>query len=65
MITDKEYDWLLRIKKVVDKYWDELMPFEKGFIEDILARFEIHGRNTIISPKQWSVISNISEKILP
>lgn len=42
-MTQKEYDWLQRLEKEVDKHWDELTKWEQKFTEDL------KGINYIIS----------------
>jgi hypothetical protein len=64
-LSDSEYTWLTKLRQGADKYWDELTPFEKKFTEEILERFRIYDRQTIVSEKQWLVITRISEKIIP
>jgi hypothetical protein len=64
-LSDKEHAWLMRMRPAADKYWEDLTAFEKKFIEDLLARFEIYDRRIMISNKQWAIIHNVSEKILP
>jgi hypothetical protein len=63
-LTQEEYDWMSRIEKEIDKAWDDLTPWEKKFIEDMLEKFGRYGMRTTISPKQWEVITRISEKII-
>ena len=63
-LTDKECAWMERIEKEVDKVWDDLTPWEQKFIEDLLERFKRFGDKTTISPKQWEIITRISEKII-
>lgn len=63
-LTAKEFAWLQRIEADVDKAWDDLNGFEKRFIEDLLERFRRFGERTFISPKQWEIITRISEKII-
>ncbi|MCX5822399.1 MAG: hypothetical protein NTY86_02535 [Deltaproteobacteria bacterium] len=63
-LTDKECAWLERIEKEVDKVWGDLTPWEQKFIEDLLEKFKRFGDRTMISPKQWEIITRISEKII-
>ena len=63
-LTDKECAWMERIEKEVDKVWDDLTPWEQKFIESLLERFKHFGDKTMISPKQWEIITRISEKII-
>jgi hypothetical protein len=64
-LLDSEHAWMLCLKKAADVSWKDLTAWEKKFVEDLLARFEIYGRNTKVSPKEWSVITDISDKIIP
>lgn len=64
MLDDKQYKWIERLKASVDKHWDELTAVEQKFMEDLIERFDRYGDRTKISPKQWDVITRISEKIL-
>ena len=63
MLTKNEYAWLQKIESKIDFAWDDLNSFQLSFIELMIERFHRHGRNTIISPKQWDVITEISESI--
>ncbi len=63
-LSQHEHDWLVKLKTAVDSHWDELTGFEQKFAEDLLERFRRWGVNTRISPKQWEVITRISEKVL-
>lgn len=63
-LSDKECAWMERIEKEVDKVWDDLTPWEQKFIEDMLEKFKRFGDRTMISPKQWEIITRISEKII-
>jgi hypothetical protein len=63
-MTIKEYEWLGQLSTACDLHWDELTEWEKKFMEDILERFREWGIKTKISPKQWEIITRISEKII-
>lgn len=63
-LTDKECAWMERIEQQIDRAWDDLTPWEQKFIEDILEKFKRYGAKTMISPKQWEIITRISEKIV-
>jgi len=63
-MTQKEYDWMVRLQAAADVYWDELTDWEKRFMEDVLERFRQWGIKTKISLKQWEIITRISEKII-
>jgi len=63
-MTREEYDWMDRLQAACDIHWKELTDWEKKFMEDILERFRQWGIKTKISPKQWEVITRISEKII-
>lgn len=63
-LTQKEFDWMKRLEKEVDKHWDELNEWEKKFVEDLLERFRMYGMRTQISKKQWETITEISDKAI-
>ena len=63
-MTAKEFAWIQRLEKEVDKVWDDLTEWEQRFMEDLLERFRRWGQRTMISPKQWEIITRISEKII-
>ena len=63
-LTPEETAWLDRIKKHVDLEWKDLNSFQQKFIEDLLERYDRYGKKTFISPKQWEVITEISEKVI-
>lgn len=64
-MTQKEFDWLQRLEKNVDAHWDELTGWEQRFTEDLLERFRHWGIHTNVSPKEWRVLTEISNKIIP
>ena len=64
LLTDKECAWLERIQKEIDKTWDDLSSWEQKFTEDLLERFRRYGDRTLISKRQWEIITRISEKII-
>lgn len=63
-LNDNEAEWLKKLEPAVDKSWNELNKYEQSFIEGILERFRRYGMQTYLSPKQWDVITGISEKVL-
>jgi len=63
-LTIEEYDWLKKMRPAVDEHWDELTGFEKQFIESLLQRFDQYGMRTMISQKQWEIVTAISEKVM-
>ena len=63
-MTQKEFNWLKRLENEIDKHWDELTTWEKRFMEDLLERFNVYGERTLISKKQWEVITRVSERIV-
>jgi len=63
-MTQEEHEWLNRLQTAADIHWNELNDWEKKFMEDLLERFRRWGMKTKISPKQWEVITRISEKII-
>lgn len=63
-ITKDECIWLDKIKANIDKQWEELNDWEKKFIEDMLARYDQYGQKLMVSPKQWTAITKISDKII-
>lgn len=63
-MTQKEFDWLQRLEKNVDAHWDGLTEWEARFMEDLLLRFARWGIKTMITVKQWEIITRISEKII-
>ncbi|MBI4621063.1 MAG: hypothetical protein HY739_13030 [Desulfobacterales bacterium] len=63
-MTQKEYNWLKRLESEIDQHWDELTKWEKGFMEDIIERFNVYGEKTIISKGQWDIITRVSEKLV-
>jgi len=63
-MTKEEFDWLTKLEKEVDKHWDELNKWEQRFVENLLERFRRWGIKTKISPKEWSIITAISDKAI-
>lgn len=63
-LSDKDCARMERIEKEIDKVWDDLTPWEQKFIENMLEKFKRYGDRTMISPKQWEILTRISEKII-
>lgn len=63
-MTREEFDWLTKLEKEVDKHWDELNQWEQRFTESLLERFRRWGIKTKISPKEWGIITEISDKAI-
>lgn len=63
-MTEEEFAWMQKLAPAVDMHWNEITDWEKHFAEDILERCRIYGRRTNVSPKQWEIITRISEKVL-
>jgi hypothetical protein len=63
-LDDKEFAWMQRLEKEIDKAWNDLTPWEKKFMEGSLERFRKYGRSTLITISQWDIITRISEKII-
>ena len=64
MMTPKEYAWLQKLEKEVDKHWDDLNKWEKTFVENLLERFRKWGKKMIISKREWEIITEISDKAI-
>lgn len=63
-LTQKEFDWMKRIEREIDKVWNDLTPWEQKFMENRLEAFRQYGMKTRISKAQWTIIDRISEKII-
>jgi len=63
-LTEKEFAWLQRIEREIDKAWDDLKDWERIFMEGILETFQRYGMKTRLSKGQWRVLDRISEKII-
>lgn len=63
-LTQKEFDWMQRLEREIDKAWDDLNDWEKKFMENRLEAFRQYGMRTRISKAQWRIIARISEKII-
>ena len=63
-LSDKEFNWMKKLGKEIDKSWDDLTDWEKKFMEDILSRFSAYGKRLLISKYQREKIGQISEKII-
>jgi len=63
-LTDKEMAWLSRLGQGIDAAWNDLTPWERRFMEDLLERFRKWGIKTQITKSQWDRIGEISEKII-
>ena len=65
-MTQKEYDWITRLKAATDVHWNELTDWEKKKIMEGIS-WSVSppaGIRTKISKGQWDVITRISEKII-
>ena len=63
-LTEKEFDWMKRIEREIDKARDNLKDWEKIFMEGVLEDFRRYGMKTRLSKGQWRVLDKISEKII-
>lgn len=63
-LSDKEFSWLKKIEKEIDKSWDDLTDWERKFMEDLLERFRVYGKRLLLTKLQWDRITEISEKII-
>jgi hypothetical protein len=63
-LTQKEFDWMIRIEAAIDNCWDDLKDWEKIFMEGILEDFRRYGMKIRLSKGQWRVLDKISEKII-
>lgn len=63
-LDDKEFAWIQRLEKEIDKAWFDLTPWEQKYMEGTLERLRKYGRKTLITIKQWETITRISEKII-
>jgi Zn-dependent oligopeptidase len=63
-LTQKEFDWMKRIEKEIDKVWTDLNPWEQRFMENRIEDFRKYGMKLRMSKAQWNVIDRISEKII-
>jgi hypothetical protein len=64
LLTDEQCARLERLEKSFSSSRDGLTPWEEEFLGDVLLSFRQFGDRTIISPKQWSIITRILEKIV-
>jgi hypothetical protein len=63
-LTQKEFDYLQRIEREIDKVWNDLNSWEQRFMENRIEAFRMYGMKTRISRAQWDIIDRISEKII-
>lgn len=63
MLQPDQSEWLTKMAPLVDEYWKYLTVFERKFMEDIIEKHKQYGLNLNLSPKQWEIISQISEKV--
>jgi hypothetical protein len=63
-MMQQEFDWLTKLEREVDKHWDDLTKWEKTFTENLLERFRRYGIKTMISKREWEVITEISDKAI-
>ena len=63
-LTQKEFDWLIRIEEAIDTARDDLQDWEQIFMEGILEDFRRYGMKTRFGKGQWRVLNKISEKII-
>ncbi len=60
--TDEE-NWLRRLTPAAQQRWETLNKFERQFVIQLDTNLRQYGQNTSVSPKQWQVITEISEKV--
>lgn len=63
-IRKSEVELIEMYKEKVDASWDALTRWEKDFVEDIIARYNIYGKSMFVSDNVINRLLEISEKIL-
>lgn len=62
-LTDNEQEYL---QLVLDAYQEDrkkCSEWERGFMDDQVKRWEEHGADIRMSPKQWQIIGRVAEKL--
>lgn len=59
-----EEDWIVRLIPAGHQGWERLSDAERRFFVEMEVRFRVRGREIRLSPKQWGIITDISEKVL-
>lgn len=62
MDSEQAYKLELIINGAKDN-WDELTEWEQGFLVSIEERYKEYGQRTLISPKQWTFLDKIYDKV--
>ena len=62
-MTNDKLDFLQRVAAEAKDYPGKLNAWEKGFVADFGERLEKYGLDTHCSPRQWSAIRKIADKV--
>ena len=63
-ILPSEIELMECLKKEIDVSWDSLNLWERGFMEDMITRYDVYGDKLIISKNQVDCLIKISDKVL-
>lgn len=62
-ITEEQNEQLTDMLSDIQGNMSLLNDWERGFIKDQIERFDKYGVSIFLSPKQWSTIRSIHEKV--
>jgi hypothetical protein len=62
-ITLEQEEKLSLALNEIDESKSKLNDWEKGFYEDMAARYQEWGARISLSPKQWAVIERMLDKV--
>lgn len=62
-LTTEQVAFLERLKECVEEGEYAFKPFHEEFADSMVERFSQYGANTIISSRQWEILTEIGELI--
>lgn len=63
MLTEDQIKWLTDFFALCDTGHGKLSTWEQNFVRDQKERYEEHGNQMRLSPKQWNVLNKIDAKL--
>lgn len=62
-MTEDETAFLESMFAAIDDHGHMISDWERNFMKDQKSRYEKYGDDTRMSPKQWTVIAKIADKL--
>jgi hypothetical protein len=62
-LSENESDYLQRVLDAYNEDRKKCSEWERGFMDDQVKRWEEHGSGIRMSPKQWTIIGRVADKL--